>query len=574
MTFVPAMSLADAHARLCAPGSAFEMETRLVRGVPLRVWKNGPQTLRDVFLAGRAHADATFLVHEGERASFEGYARATLALAEALAADGVVQGDRVVLAMRNLPEWPVAYFATLLLGAIAVPLNAWWTANELAYALRDAEAKVAVVDAERLDRLAIVGSGGGTLRRVYVTRAAIAPGGALLRSLQAVIGPTAAWSALADRPLPSVRIDADDDATIFYTSGTTSQPKGALGTHRNAVTCVIAAQFSPLRAYLRRGQPLPRPEDRKTQRASLVGVPFFHVTGCHALLSPALYNGSKIVTMHRWDTELAMALIERERCTQAGGVPTLAWQLAEHPRRDAFDLSSLETVSYGGAPAASELVRRLKAVFPQAQPGTGWGMTETTATFTHHSAEDYLAHPDSCGPALPVGDLKIADDAGCSLPCGATGEVWARGPNVLRSYWRKPEATAQTFFDGWVRTGDIGRLDAEGFLTLVDRKKDMLIRGGENIHCIEVEDALQCHPAVMDAGVIGLPHPTLGQEPAAVVTIKPGQQATEAELRDFVRARLAAYKVPVRVLLLTESLPRNASGKILKQHLRPLFEAA
>jgi long-chain acyl-CoA synthetase len=574
MRFEPVMSLAQAHAQLCVPGSAFEMETRDVRGVMLRVWKNGPQTLRDVFVAGRRHGDLTYLVHEDERASFDAFARATLALAAALQADGVLPGDRVVLAMRNLPEWPVAFFAAVLVGALAVPLNAWWTAAELAYAMRDADAKVAIVDAERLDRVARVGSVGGTLRRVYVSRAPVAAGGPLLRCLQDVIGTTEQWPQLPERPLPDVAIAADDDATIFYTSGTTGHPKGAVGTHRNAVTCVIASTFSPQRAFVRRGQPIPRPEDRRTQRASLVGVPFFHVTGCHALLTPALYNGSKIVTLHRWDAERAMALIERERCTQAGGVPTLAWQLIEHPERARYDLSSLEAISYGGAPAASELVRRVKAVFPHAQPGTGWGMTETTATFTHHGAEDYLSHPDSCGPALPVGDLKITDEDGRLLPAGQLGEVWAQGPNVLRSYWRQPQATAETFIDGWVRTGDIGRLDDEGFLTIVDRKKDMLIRGGENIYCIEVEDALQAHPAVMDAGVIGLPHATLGEEPAAVVTIKPGQHTTEDELRAFVRLRLAGFKVPVRVVLLAETLPRNANGKIVKPALRPYFDAA
>ena len=570
----PVMSLADAHARMCAAGTAFEMEEREVRGVRMRVWKNGPKTLRDVFITGRAHGDRTFLVHDDERISFEAFARATLTLAAALQTDGVRKGDRVAIAMRNLPEWPVAFFATQLIGAIAVPLNAWWTGPELDYALHDCEATVAIVDAERLERIAAVIAGGSVLRHAYVARAGNVPGGGLLRSLQDVIGSTERWPTLPDRSLADVALDADDDATIFYTSGTTGQAKGAVGTHRNSTTCVVAASFSPQRAFVRRGEPVPRPEDRTTQRASIVGIPFFHVTGCHALLCPALYTGSKIVTMHRWDTERAMALIERERCTQAGGVPTLAWQLIEHPMREKYDLGSLEAISYGGAPAASELVRRITQVFPNAQPGTGWGMTETSATFTHHSAEDYRNRPDSCGPALPVCDMKITDDAGRELPRGSVGELWAKGPNVLRSYWRKPAATAETFIDGWVRTGDLGRIDEEGFLIIVDRKKDMLIRGGENIYCVEVEDALQAHPAVMDAGVIGLPHRTLGEEPAAVVTLKPGMDASESALREFVRGRIAAYKVPVRIVMLRETLPRNANGKIVKQALRSLFDAA
>jgi long-chain acyl-CoA synthetase len=575
------MSLEAAHAWMTRPGSPFEMEERLIRGVRLRTWKHGPQTLRDVFVAGRAHGDKTYLVYDDlrhgleERASFEAFGRATLALAEALGQGGVAKGDRVVLAMRNLPEWPVAYFATLLRGAIAVPLNAWWTGPELEYALRDSGAQVAIVDDERLARIADALPRCPALRRVIASRTAGAPLPAPVERLENLIGTVADWPALPPGTLPAVDLDPEDDATIFYTSGTTGHPKGALGTHRNSVTVIVASGFSPQRAYVRRGEPIPDPAARTTQRASIVGVPFFHVTGCHALICPALYNGSKVVAMHRWDTERALQLIERERCTQAGGVPTLAWQILEHPARERYDLSSLEVMSYGGAPAASELVRRLKAVFPFASPGTGWGMTETSATFTHHSAEDYEAHPDSAGLALPVCDMKVvaADDPGTGreLPRGEVGELWARGPNVVRGYWGKPEATAETFVDGWLRTGDLARIDAEGFLTIVDRKKDMLIRGGENIYCVEVEDALFAHPAVMDAGVIGLPHRTLGEEPAAVVTLKPGHEASEDELRAFVRGRLAAFKVPVRILTLRETLPRNANGKIMKPALRPLF---
>jgi long-chain acyl-CoA synthetase len=305
----------------------------------------------------------------------------------------------------------------------------------------------------------------------------------------------------------------------------------------------------------------------------LLSVPFFHVTGCMSVLNAAMFGGSKIVLMRRWDVPRAMELIERERCTAAGGVPTIAWQIIEHPERHRFDLSSLESVSYGGAPASAELVRRITEVFPHAAPGLGWGMSETSATFTAHSAEEYVHRPESSGPALPIGEMKIVDGRGRTLPVGETGELMVRGANVVRGYWNKPEATAQTFIDGWLRTGDIARLDDEGYLYIVDRMKDMLIRGGENIYCIEVESALYAHPAVMDAAVVGIPHKTLGEEPGAVVGLKPGARATEAELQAFVAARLAAFKVPVRVILCEEMLPRNANGKILKSTLRKMFEA-
>jgi long-chain acyl-CoA synthetase len=268
----------------------------------------------------------------------------------------------------------------------------------------------------------------------------------------------------------------------------------------------------------------------------------------------------------------AFELIEREKIQAAGGVPTIAWQLIEHPLRKNYDLSSLESVAYGGAPSAPELVRKIKETFPKSQPGNGWGMTETSATATSNGAEDYENRPDSCGPPVPVTDLKIVDVEGQrELPVGEVGELWCKGPQVVKGYWNKPEATAQTFVDGWVRTGDLARLDEEGFCFIIDRAKDMLIRGGENIYCIEVENVLYDHPAVMDAALVGIPHKTLGEEPGAVVTLKPGAEATERELRAFVAERLAAFKVPVKVLFWHETLPRNANGKIMKNELKKLF---
>jgi len=567
----PVMTIADAHAAMTARGAAYETEERTIFGVRQRVWKNAPPTLREVFLEGRAHGDKTFLVYEDERVSFEQFALATLALTEALRVEGVVKGDRVVIAMRNLPEWPVALFATWLVGAVAVPLNAWWTGPELEYALQDSGASAALVDAERLERIAPLLPNCAALRRVFVARAAPTAAVRNVVALESVIGAAHAWGQLTERPVPGIRLEPEDDATIFYTSGTTGHPKGALGTHRNAVSTVATTAFTTERNYLRRGEPVPLLEDRVTQLAVIVGIPFFHVTGCLCVLCPPLLAGAKLVTMHHWDTERAMALIERERCTHAGGVPTLAWQILEHPARSKYDLSSLESMSYGGAPAAPELVRRMEQVWPSTVPGFGWGMTETSATFTHHSGEDYRRRPDSSGPALPVCEMKIVGDSGNELPCGEVGELWAKGPNVVKGYWGKPEVTAETFVNGWVRTGDLAKMDDEGFLYIVDRKKDIVIRGGENIYCVEVEAALFEHPAIMDAGVIGLPHHQLGEEPAAVVTLKPGQETTEHELRAFVRARLAAFKVPMHIVVLRQALPRNANGKIIKKALRAYF---
>ena len=569
----PAMSIAQANAIITGPGMPCEMDELVIRGVKTRVWKNAPPSLRVVAEAARAHGEKIFLVNEDERVSFEGFYRAVSALAHALAAEGVEKGDRVAIIMRNLPEWPVAFYAAAALGAIVTPLNAWWTGPELEYGLTDSGSKVAILDAERLERINEHLENCPELQRVFVAREEEEIANPLISRLEDIIGPPGSWASLPNRPLPPVEIGPEDDATIFYTSGTTGKPKGALATQRNINSNIMAGAASAQRAFLRRGEQPPAPDPAAPQRAMLLSVPFFHATGCFAVLNPILLAGGKLVMMRRWDPVRAFQLIERERINSAGGVPTIAWQLIEHPERGKYDLSSLESVAYGGAPSAPELVRKIKETFPKSQPGNGWGMTETSATVTTHGGEDYEHRPDSCGPPVPVSDLKIMDVEGeRELPVGEVGELWAKGPQVVKGYWNKPDATAQTFHEGWVRTGDLARLDEEGFCFIIDRAKDMLIRGGENIYCIEVENCLYDHPAVMDAALVGVPHKTLGEEPAAVVTLKEGAEATETELRTFVAERLAAFKVPVRILFWHETLPRNPQGKILKTELKKLFE--
>jgi len=569
----PAMTIAEAHRLLTAPGTPFEMDEVTIRGVPTRVWKNAPPSLHELFLLGRSHGDKTFLVYENDRATFETFARASLAIAAELTKLGVKKGDRVAIVMRNLPEWPAVFFGATLVGAIVTPLNAWWTGPELEYGLVDSGSKVAFVDAERLERISEHLVNCPALKAVYVSRDPDELFHPIVKRLEDVIGRVNDWDKLPIGALPDVPLGPEDDATILYTSGTTGKPKGALGTHRNMNSNIFASGCAAARNFLRRGEPVPVPDPvNDPQRCTLLSVPFFHATGCFAVLNPTLVAGAKLVLMRKWDVEGAMQLIEREKVNGAGGVPTIAWQLIEHPARKKYDLSSLETVSYGGAPSAPELVRKIVETFPKSQPGNGWGMTETSATCTTHSAEDYEHRPDSCGPAVPVCDLKIVGPNGETLPPGSVGELWARGPNIVKGYWNKPQATAETFVDGWVKTGDLARLDEEGFCFIIDRAKDMLIRGGENIYCIEVENVLYEHPAVMDAALIAKPHKTLGEEPAAVVHLKPGLHASEDELRSFVAGKLAAFKVPVKVIFWPETLPRNANGKILKSELKKIFQ--
>ncbi len=564
----PAMSRSKVRELLTAPGQPFEMETVSIDGRPTRVWKNAPPTLRAIAQAARAHGDALCTIYEDERVSYESWYRAMAALAHHLRECGVGRGDRVALAMRNLPEWPVAFFAIASIGAICEPVNAWWTSEEMAFGLSDSGARALVCDAERWDRIAPIRAQTPDLETCIVSRAAGPLEGA--ERLEDLLGSSDAWAGLPDRELPDADIAPEDDATIFYTSGTTGAPKGSLGSHRSVCTNVLSSKYNLAFAPLRRGEMPPEPE-RKTV---LLVIPLFHVTACSAAMVGYFVSGHTMVFMHHWNAEEAMGIIEREGVHLTGGVPTIAWQLLDHPARKDYDLSSLELVTYGGAPAAPELVRRIREEFG-CEPGSGWGMTETMATVTGHVAEDYLNRPDSCGPAVAVADLKIMSvDGERELPVGEVGELYAYGPMVAKGYWNRPDATAESFIDGWMRTGDLARLDEEGFCYIVDRAKDMLIRGGENIYSSEVENVLYEHPAVTDAAVIGLPHQQLGEEPAAVVHLSKGQSASEEELQQWVGQRLAHFKVPVRVVFTDEMLPRNANGKILKKDLRGLFQVA
>lgn len=564
----PVMTRDQVKAALCAPGMPFEMDIVEIEGVPTRVWKNALPNL--AVLAAHANAsfgDREFVVYEDERVTYGAWYRAVANLAHALQERGVKKGDRVALAMRNLPEWPVAFFAAAVAGAIVVPLNAWWTGEELAFGLADSGAAVLICDAERWDRISPYKAEMPALAHVMVARAGAAAMAEPAITLESIIGSPKSYADLADLPLPDVAIAPDDAATIFYTSGTTGKPKGALGSHRNLLTNGFSSAYSGAATMLRRGEPLPEP----SIRASLLVIPMFHVTACSASMIPTIQAGHKIVLLHKWDTVKAFEIIEREKINATGGVPFIAWQLIEHPDREKYDLSSIDAISYGGAPSAPELVSKIYEIFG-AFPGNGWGMTETMATVTSHVAEDYLNRPDSCGPAVAVSDVKImSEDGSTELPVGEVGELWARGPQIVKGYWNRPDATAETFVDGWVRTGDLARVDDEGFCFIVDRAKDMIIRGGENIYSSEVENILYEHPAVTDAALIGIPHQTLGEEPAAVVHLAPGMTASEDELREYVSARLAKFKVPVKIIFTQDTLPRNANGKILKRDLKALF---
>jgi long-chain acyl-CoA synthetase len=569
----PAMTIPQANALLTAPGSKFELETIVVNGVALRSYKLAPPTLRHILLNSWNYADREFLVFEDERITFAAHYKAVAKLAHHLRdVCGVKKGDRVAVIMRNYPQWPVAFYAALMLGAIATPMNSWWTGEELEYGLADSGARVAVIDVERLERLRERMPRLGALQHVLVARSREDEADPRITSLDALIGGAKSWADLPDLQPPHADIAPDDDATIMYTSGTTGKPKGALATHRAIVANVFNGMACQARGLIRNREPVPvRDPKVDPPRVSLLAIPFFHATGAFAQLVPATLNADRIVTMYKWDAGEALPIIEREGVTLIGGVPAIAWQVLEHPDRHKYDLSTIAAVAYGGAPSAPELVATIKRAFPTGYASNGWGMTETCATSCVNFGRDYEVRPDSCGAPAPSMDFRIVGGNGETLGVNEIGELWAKGPNITRAYWNKPEATAKTFIDGWVVTGDIGRIDEDGFLFLLDRAKDMLIRGGENIYCIEVESALYDHPAIMDAAIVGIPHKVLGEEVGAVVQLKPDAEATEDELRRFVANKLANFKVPVEIQIQREPLMRNANGKIMKNELRTRF---
>jgi long-chain acyl-CoA synthetase len=543
----------EAVEAVTAPGQRYETERIVVDGVKLTAFKNVPRSLRELFgsLRGR---EGTFLVYEDERWSVADFVGRMDALGAALVERyGVRPGDRVAVGMRNYPEWVVSAGAVLSVGAVLVSLNAWWTEDELDYALGDATPTVLIADIERVERTRESAARRGV--RTIGVRLDTVPEG--VDRWEKVVQPGAA--------LPEVDVAPDDDATILYTSGTTGRPKGAVSTHRAVLQAL--AGFGCRTAVVR----VLHPDEAPTTPAPpvfILIVPLFHVTGFVPVLLSCVGNGLKLVMMYRWDADRALELIERERVTNFVGVPTQSWDLLESPRFAETDTSSLVSVGGGGAPAPPELVKRVSSSFRQGRPSIGYGMTETNAYGPQNSGTDYESHPTSTGRATPILEISVRDDDGSPMPVGSRGEIWFKGPHLIRGFWNRPDATAEAIVDGWLRTGDIGRVDDEGFVYVEDRAKDMVLRGGENVYCTEVEAAIYEHPSVYEAAVFGVPHERLGEEVAAAVYLRPGVTLTAEELQRHVGERLAPFKVPSRVLVLDHPLPRNASGKILKRELR------
>ncbi len=564
--------LYDSIAQLTGAGQHFEVVDTTISGLRQKVYENTPGNMREYLHLALQHGDKPFLVTDSERYSFAQVYQLSAQFAAALVNDyGIKKGDRVAIAMRNNPQWIIAFMGAVSIGAIVVPMNAWWTAEELHYGLRDCAARVLVLDSERAERVAPFAEELAVSPVVVSADGECAHGFPLFSRL---------LEDHAGAAMPPAELGLDEDILILYTSGSTGKPKGVVSSHRAILSAIMswllmgyATQITPEDEVVieaEKGKESQEPQRQSYAAAVLLTLPLFHVTASHNIFLLSVMIGRKVVMMHKWDVEVAMSLIERERVTTFSGVPTMSAELqhvaANNP---AYDLSSLRDVLSGGAARPAEQVRKITETFKQARPGSGYGLTETNGIGTGNTGAMYQAKPASCGRTVPaVTDIRIVDPTGAELPVGERGEIQIKSPANARAYWNLEEATTEAFQEGWFKTGDVGYLDAEGFLFIVDRIKEIIIRGGENISCLEVESAIYEHPAVNEVAVFGLPDERLGEIVGAAVVLHAAEQLDKGSLQAFLAERLAKFKLPEQLWFHDDKLPRVATGKVFKRQLK------
>ncbi len=550
----------QAVAELTAPGQDYEIVKQTVRGgLVCRVFKNAPGSLLNLLTASEQWGDLIYLRYRGEEYSFNEVRSRTAKIAGFLREQfDVGRGDRVAVCMRNYPEWAVSFFAPISLGAVSVAFNGWWSGEEIEYGLKDCGAKALLIDEERLQRIE------DRLPNLGVLAIAVRTPRALTDRI-AIFDEVIAQS--DESELPAIESEPDDDAMMLYTSGSTGQPKGAISTHRNVLHALMSWELEG-RVANKLANITPPIEPTGVQYRMLVSIPFFHVTASHVCLLGGLRAGRRLTLMHKWNVEEALDIIEQEKITHFTSVPTITGDLTRAARKQGRPLPSLLGIGGGGAHRPARQVLETVEVLENAIPGTGWGMTETNAIGTLIRNQNYLRRPNSSGRCSAVLDMRFVGPDGKDVPRGEPGEVWIRGTSVIRGYWNKPEATAKAFENGWLKTGDIAYIDGDDFVFFVDRIKDIVIRGGENISCGAVEDALYKCSGVAEAVAVGIPDERLGEDLAAVVVSKPGAELSEAGLQEELSRHLASFEVPSRISLREEPLPRIASGKFAKFKVR------
>ncbi len=541
-------------AQLTAPGAPWEV-LRDENG--MACYKLAPVNLVEALAVARGHGEREFLVYEGERLSFARLMDEADAMAAALQAQGVTPGDRIGLAMRNYPEWMVVFIAAVTIGAVIVPINSWGKPVDISHALGDAGVRLAVLDQARYNGVA------HWLADNEVTALIARPDD--VKDPASLVTFVAAFQGKAPDP---VAIDGDDLALIMYTSGTSGTPKGAASTHRALCQALYNFEFGAAAAAMCNMDRISAMLERGYEPTSLLAVPLFHVSGCHAQFLTSLRGGRRIVMMYKWEVERALEYIEQERITTVAAAPSMVLDLLESPGFDTTDTSSLFSIGIGGAATPPRVSALIEAKMPANFSGTGWGMTETNAQGASLTGKAFTAKPGSAGLPHPIVDIQICSAQDTEMPTGEAGEIWVRSPCNIREYWHRPEANDADFRDGWLRTGDVGYLDEDGYLYLADRAKDMIIRGGENIYPAEIENLLIGLPEIREVVALGVPHERWGEEVAVIVRLYEPGQLDEAGLLEYAREHLAAYKVPTRLIFTSEAFPRTATNKVLKAELR------
>ncbi len=546
-----------------APGQMFEVNTIDVRGAPSRNFVHAPPSLREFWASAAQYGEREYLIYEQERISYAQAQQTTASVANWLQQQGIKPGDRVAIAMRNYPEWMLAYWAITSMGAVVVGMNAWWVPAEMHYALTDSQPKVLICDRERLQRFEELRSDFPQINVIGVRLGADTPEG------------VHAWQEVIDTApeLPDANIDADDDACIFYTSGTTGKPKGAQLTHRGCVANIMNLAFinslQPAAIARSKGEEPPVADPDK-QLCSLVATPLFHVTANNCVAHLTTMVGGKLVHMYKWDAAEALRIIEQEQVTTFSAVPMMAREMLLHPDFATRDTSSLQSIGGGGAALQPDLVAKLEEGTENARAGTGYGMTETCGIIAAVSGDFFVDKPTSVGRAVPTLEAKCVDAQGTTLPVGERGELLVRGAPVIKGYLNRPQAIV----DGWLETGDVAYIDEDGFIFLVDRLKDMVLRGGENVYCAEVENAIFEHAAVAECVVFAVPDDRLGEEVGAAIYLNESASLNADELRGHCRELLSSYKVPRFIWFVAQPLPRNANGKFVKRELQESLKLA
>jgi steroid-24-oyl-CoA synthetase len=539
-----------------APEADLAVGRKVINGIEYSVFTKAPDSLRDMFAMMLQHDDIPFLVENDTQLNFRETYEAAARYAHVLIGLGVKKGDRVAISMRNRPEWIIGFIGTLMAGAVVTPLNSWWGTEENAYALSDSGATIVLVDPRRAKHFVPL------LDKQDLT---LIVSGDFDRSHARILDYDALLASSTQTSPPAVQIGPEDDATLMYTSGSTGHPKGAISTNRAVITGILGYALMGLAMQASRGEA----PGSGPQPVILQTIPLFHVTGCVVIFLVSILAARKLILMRKWDVTEAMRLIEKERVSSLTGVPTMSADLLNAPNRGDYDLSSLTDLGAGGAARPPDHVKPLNEMLDGARPLAGYGLTETNAVGAFNAGDDYIKRPDSIGKiAHPIVELEIRDPQGNVVPTGERGEICLKSAANIRGYWNQPEATKEAFTEGWLHTGDVGIIDEEGFLYIVDRIKDIIIRGGENIATLEVEAAICAHPDVLEAAVFGIPHDRLGEVVAAVVYARPGSQLDAQKLTADLGAQLAAYKIPSLIEFMDTALPRIASGKIAKKALR------